>query len=79
MKCRFERGWRGEELQTVLFILTLLRGFLSYNIFSTVALHGMALVLAEHPEERERLLDALMKQTEAYEESLRKAREKKGI
>ena len=74
MKFHIERGEYSERAIKFYFALLFLRSVLEDADFTNLVLHGLAQILAERPEDREEILEALRKQTRFYEEILRTLR-----
>jgi|GEM_PF-3482232 len=72
MKYHLERGQYSEKMCKVYLVLFFLNEVLPYELFANVVMHGMAQVLAENPQDRQEILEVLKKQTEYYEEVLRR-------
>ena len=70
MKFHIERGEYSERTMKFYFALLFLRSVFEDAEFTNLMLHGLAQILAEHPEDREEILEALRKQTRFYEEIL---------
>jgi len=71
VKYHIERGEYSDRAVKCYLALLFLRTVLEGEDFANLVLHGMAQILAEHPEDQEEILGALERQTRFYEEVLR--------